>query len=58
MYEQLTQEKSKTLPLLTQTTEELFYINQTAERLSVSTATIRNWVKLGRLVQTKTFGRK
>lgn len=58
MYEQLTQEKSKTLPLLTQTTEELFDIKQTAERLSVSTATIRNWVKLGRLVQTKTFGRK
>lgn len=45
-------------PFPTVSVDELVDIKQAANRLSVSTATIRNWVKLGRLETADVPGRK
>lgn len=49
-------EQNLTLDLLE--AEKTLDVNETAKKLSVSTATIRNWVKLGRIKKINTSGKK
>lgn len=58
MYEQLTLDGLLEQSSPAVSANELLDIKQAADRLSVSTATIRNWVKLGRLETAKTTGKK